>query len=156
MKKTLLLAVTHGIALLLGAALGVYLLPIVAAPPAPTAAEVKVAQDGAVFRGEFRRDLKGSDPLHWGEGVVTVGPQAVALQGRISPGPAYRLYLVPAFVQTQEEFLRIKDRSVAVGDIKTFENFIVPLPPGTRVQDYTTVVVWCEAFSQFITAARYR
>ena len=80
----------------------------------------------------------------------------MALQGRIAPGPAYRLYLVPAFVQTQEEFLRIKDRSVAVGDIKTFENFIVPLPSGTRVQDYTTVVVWCEAFSQFITAARYR
>lgn len=43
-----------------------------------------------------------------------------------------------------------------VGDIRTFENFIVPLPAGTRLQDYDTVVVWCEAFSQFITAAKYR
>jgi hypothetical protein len=25
-----------------------------------------------------------------------------------------------------------------------------------RVSRYTTVVVWCETFSQFITAARYR
>lgn len=156
MKKILLLAATHGIALLLGVGLGVYFLPIIAAPDAPTAAEVQAAQGKAVFRGEFRRDLKGSDALHWGEGVVTVGPDAVALQGRIAPGPAYRLYLVPQFVQTQEEFLRVKDRSVAVGDIKTFENFIVPLPQGTRLQDHTTVVVWCEAFSQFITAARYR
>lgn len=156
MKKILLLAATHGLALLLGVALGVYLLPIVAAPPAPTTADVQAVQRAATFQGEFRRDLKGSDALHWGEGVVTVGPQAVALQGRIAPGPAYRLYLVPAFVQTQEEFLRIKDRAIAVGDIKTFENFIVPLPPGTPVQDYTAVVVWCEAFSQFITAARYR
>jgi hypothetical protein len=156
MKKILLLVMTHGLALLVGAGLGVYFLPIIAAPDAPTAAEVQAAQGGATFRGAFRRDLKGSDALHWGEGTVTVGPQAVALQGRIAPGPAYRLYLVPQFVQTQEEFLRWKDRSIAVGDIKTFENFIVPLPPATRVQDYRAVVVWCEAFSQFITAAQYR
>jgi hypothetical protein len=156
MKKALLLAASHGLALALGFALGIYLLPILTAPEAPGAAQVQAAAAGAQYSGAFRRDLKGSDPLHWGEGRVTVSASAVALAGRIAPGPAYRLYLVPRFVETKEDFLRVKDSSRAVGDIKTFENFIVPLPPGTPLADYDTVVVWCEAFSQFITAARYR
>jgi hypothetical protein len=156
MRKLLLLAATHLAALAGGFALGIYLLPILAAPPAPTAAQVQAAAADARFRGEFRRDLKGSDALHWGEGQVTVTPQAVTLAGRIAPGPAYRLYLVPEYVETPQDFLRVKARSLAVGDVKTFENFIVPLPPGTPLENYTAVVVWCESFSQFITAARYR
>ena len=42
------------------------------------------------------------------------------------------------------------------GAEKTFKNFIVPLPDGVDAGRYTSVVVWCETFSQFITAARYR
>lgn len=156
MKKLLLALVTHLVALVAGFALGIYLLPILTAPPAPTTAEVQAAAAGARYKGEFRRNLEGSDALHWGEGQVTVTPQSVTLAGRIAPGPAYRLYLVPEFVETHDDFLRVKARSLNAGDIKTFENFIVPLPPGTPLENYTAVVVWCEAFSQFITAARYR
>jgi hypothetical protein len=156
MKRILLLAVSHLVALAAGFALGIYLLPILAAPPAPSAAELQAAAAGARYKGEFRRDLKGSDALHWGEGQLVVTPQAVALTGRIAPGPAYRLYLVPEFVETHADFVRLKSRSLAVGDIKTFENFIVPIAPDTPLDDYRAVVVWCEAFSQFITAARYR
>jgi hypothetical protein len=156
MKKAILLSATHLLAIAMGFALGVYFLPILAAPPAPKADEVRAAAQGALFQGQFRRDLKGSDALHWGEGRVTVGPAAVTLAGRVAPGPAYRLYLVPEFVETHDDFLRVKGRSLAVGEIKTFENFIVPLPAGARLTDYSAVVVWCEAFSQFITSARYR
>ena len=156
MKKLLMLAASHLFVLAAGFALGIYLLPILSAPPAPSAAEVQSAAKGARFQGEFKRDLKGSDALHWGEGKVTVGPDAVTLAGRIAPGPAYKLYLVPEFVETHDDFLRVKAKSLAVADIKTFENFIAPLPPGTALENYVAVVVWCEAFSQFITAARYR
>lgn len=156
MKKLLLLGATHLLALAAGFALGIYLLPILAAPPAPTASEIAVASQGARFHGEFRRDLKGSDPLHWGEGRVTVGPAAVSLAGRLAPGPAYRLYLVPRFVDNGADFTRLKAQSLAVGEIRTFENFIVPMAPGTPLEDYRAVVVWCESFSQFITAASYR
>ncbi len=156
MKRLLLLTATHAAALALGFALGIYLLPIIAAPEAPAADEVRAAARGATYRGAFTRALKGSDALHWGEGAVTVGPAAVTLQGRIAPGPAYRLYLVPEFVETEADFRRLKPQSLAVGDVKTFENFVVPLPAGVPLERYTTVVVWCEAFSQFITAARYR
>ena len=155
-KRMLLLAASHLAVLGLGFALGVYFLPILAAPPPPEAAQVEAAGSAARFQAEFRRALAGSDALHWGEGRVSVGPEAVTLQGRLAPGPAYRLYLVPRYVETGEEFLRLKAQSRPVGDIRTFDNFIVPLPAGTRLEDYDTVLVWCEAFSRFITAAKYR
>ena len=110
----------------------------------------------AAFKGEFRRDLKGSDVLHWGEGTVSVGPKAISLHGRVAPGPDYKLYLLPEFVDTKKGFLRVKARGARVGDVKTFENFIVPVPDGIDVTRYDTVVVWCEAFSMFISAAKYR
>ncbi len=43
-----------------------------------------------------------------------------------------------------------------VGDVKTFENFAVALPEGVDPARFTTVIVWCESFGQFISAARYR
>lgn len=156
MKRALVLASSHLLALAVGVALGIYLLPILTAPPPPTAAEVQAASATASFRGEFKRQLKGSDALHWGEGAVAVGPVAISLMGRIAPGPAYKLYLVPEFVETAEDFKRVKSQSLEVADVKTFENFIVPLPAGTDVARYRSVVIWCESFSQFITAAKYR
>ncbi|MBE7368081.1 DM13 domain-containing protein [Ramlibacter pallidus] len=139
-----------------GFASGVYLLPILAAPPSPATSEVQAAMLSASYRARFRRELPGSDLLHWGEGDVSVGPRAVTLQGRLAPGPAYRLYLVRGFVDTEEGFVRARPQALAVGDIRTFENFLVPLPADTRLEDYDTVVVWCEGFSRFITAAKYR
>jgi len=64
--------------------------------------------------------------------------------------------LPPDFVETEEDFSLAKERSFQLGDVKTFENFIVPLPQSVDVSRYNTVVVWCESFSQFITAAKYR
>ena len=43
-----------------------------------------------------------------------------------------------------------------VGDVRTFENFVVPVPADIDPAKYTAVVVWCETFAQFITAANYR
>lgn len=156
MRRLLVLAATHGAALAVGFALGVYLLPILTAPAAPSAGEVGTAARAAQWKGEFRRDLKDSDLLHWGEGTVTVGRSAVALRGRIAPGPDYKLYLSPEFVETEADFNRLKAKMARVGDVKTFENFIVAVPAAIDPAAYTTVIVWCESFGQFITAARYR
>lgn len=154
--RIVLLALSHLLVLVLGFGLGVYLLPILSAPPAPSAAEVQLAAQSRMFSGTFRRELKGSDALHWGEGRLTLSPTAVAFQGRLAPGPAYKLYLVPRFVETGEDFQQLKAQSLAVGDIRTFDNFIVPLPAGTPLDKYDTALVWCESFSRFITAAKYR
>lgn len=156
MKKILAFAVSHALVFALGFVLGVYLLPILAAPPAPGLADVQAASAGARYTAEFRRNLKGSDPLHWGEGILSLGADRAVFKGRLAPGPAYKLYLVPQAVETGADFLRIKSQSLAVADIKTFENFIVTLPPGTPLERYTGVVVWCESFEQFITAGAYK
>jgi hypothetical protein len=156
MTRRWILAATHLFALAAGFALGVYLLPILTAPPAPGASEVAAHAAAAAFKGEFRRDLKDSDLLHWGEGTVTVGPKTIALAGRLAPGPDYKLYLSPEFVETRADFNRLKPRMARVADVKTFQNFVVPVPESIDVARYDTVVVWCETFSQFITAARYR
>lgn len=154
--KTLALVVSHAIAAAIGFAAGIYVLPILTAPRAPSAAEVQAAAGTAEFRGEFRRDLPGSDLLHWGEGAVSVGKRSIALAGKLAPGPDYKLYLAPQFVDTKQAFLAVKAGSARVGDVKTFENFVVPVPEGIDVSQYDTVVVWCEAFSMFISAAKYR
>jgi len=151
-----ILVATHAVVLAIGFAAGVYFLPVLIAPLAPSDTDVKAAAGAAQYSAELRRDLKGSDFLHWGEGKVSVSPKAVAFSGRLAPGPDYKLYLAPEFVDTKEGFLAIKARSQRVGDIKTFDNFIVPLPDTVDVARFTTVVVWCETFSMFITAARYR
>ena len=156
MKRLLLLALTHAAALGAGFALGIYALPILTAPPAPSVGEVGAAAGRAQFKGEFRRDLKDSDFLHWGEGTVSVSAAAIALMGRIAPGPDYKLYLSPEFVETEADFARLKPRMVRVGDVRTFENFVVPVPEGVDVSRFNTVIVWCETFNEFITAARYR
>jgi hypothetical protein len=156
MKKLILLLLSHGVAGVLGFALGVYLLPILIAPAAPPAAELTALASQARFRGEFRRDLTDSDALHWGEGTVTVGPKAIALQGRLAPGPDYKLYLSPEFVQTEAHFNALKPRMRRIGDIKTFDGFVIALPSDVDLSAYNSVVVWCETFGQFITAAMYR
>ena len=156
MRKVLVLAVSYVLAAAAGFALGIYALPILTAPTAPTAAEVASQTKQATYTGQFRRDLKDSDLLHWGEGTVSVGRQSIAFVGKLAPGPDYKLYLSPEFVETEADFKRLKERMVRVGDVKTFENFIVTVPESVDPARYNTVIVWCESFAQFITAASYR
>jgi hypothetical protein len=154
--KAFLLGITHLLALGAGFAGGVYLLPILIAPPGPSGIEAKNAASGARYYAQFRRDLRGSDFLHWGEGTVAIGAKAVSFTGKLAPGPDYKLYFAPGLVETGEDFLRVKARARRAGDVKTFDNFIVPLPDGLDPAQFDTVVVWCETFSMFISAAKYR
>jgi hypothetical protein len=154
--RKLLLVGSHLLALVIGFVLGVYTLPILIAPAGPSAAEVAAQANKASFKSEFRRDLKGSDVLHWGEGVVSITPASIALAGELAPGPDYKLYLSPEFVETAADFKRLKASMVRIGDVKTFKNFVVPVPDAVDPARYNTVIVWCETFSKFNTAAKYK
>lgn len=154
--KVLALVATHLIALSAGFALGIYALPILVAPHSPPAEQLADLAVAARYSGEFRRHLKGSDALHWGEGRVFVSPQRIGLRGELAPGPDYKLYLSPEFVETEADFRRLKSDMVRVGDVRTFRNFLVQVPESVDVERYTTVVIWCESFEQFISAASYR
>src|SRR5262245_30029182 len=156
MFRMLIFVATHLVALGLGFGLGVYTLPILTAAQGPDKAALQATAGSALFKGRFERNLKGSDFLHWGEGDVRVLADSIAHEGRLAPGPDYKLYLAPSFVDTKQGFLKIKDQSRRIGDVKSFDGFLIGVPSGVDVKAYTTVVVWCEAFSQFISAAQYR
>lgn len=155
-RSASLLLVTHGIFALGGFAAGVYALPLLTAPPPPGDAEIRTMAAEAQFTGQFRRDLEDSDLLHWGEGTVSVGSDSISLLGKLAPGPDYKLYLSPQFIETEAEFNRLKSSMVRVADVDTFENFAVDVPAGIDPSEYNSVIIWCEAFGQFITSAKYR
>ena len=156
MRKFPLLIASHALIAAAGFAAGIYTLPILTAPAAPTTTDMATALSQAHYTGEFRRTLAGSDFLHWGEGTVSVGPQFISLHGRIAPGPDYMLYLSPEFVETEAGFNQLKPDMVRVGNVRTFENFLVKVPGTINPDEFNTVVIWCESFGEFITAAKYR
>ena len=138
---------------------GVYALPILTAEKGLSRtqlAELANQQSSAMRTGTFVRELADSDAFHWGEGTITVTDERIWLDGQVSPGPDYRLYLVSKFVETEAEFLQIKDSALQIAPIKAFSNFSVDVPKGLDISGYNTVLIWCEAFRQFITAAEIK
>ncbi|WP_420407185.1 DM13 domain-containing protein [Hoeflea sp.] len=156
MMRWVLLSASHGAMLAIGFALGIYFLPILTAPDGPDEAMLAESAQSAIYTAEFTRDLEGSDFLHWGEGTVSVSPERIAHQGKLAPGPDYKLYLVPEFVETEAQFEALREQSVRLADVKTFDGFLVDIPQSVDIEAYTTVLVWCESFGEFITAAKYR
>ena len=90
-RTVTLLIATHCAVGVLGFGVGIYALPILTAPPAPSESKIKAMSSQAKYVASFRRDLKDSDALHWGEGTVSVGSQFITLMGKLArssqPGP---------------------------------------------------------------------
>lgn len=156
MRKLILLLASHGAMLAVGFALGVYFLPILTAPASPDAAMLQEKAQSAAYTATLTRDLAGSDFLHWGEGTISLSASEIVHEGALAPGPDYKLYLVPEFVEDEAGFERVKGQSLQVGDVKTFSGFVLDIPQGVDLAQYNTVLVWCEAFGEFITAGTYR
>lgn len=156
MKRIILLAITHLGALAIGFAAGVFYLPILTAEAAPDAAVLEQQAAAAEYSTELTRDLRGSDGLHWGEGTISVSETSISHQGALAPGPDYKVYLTKEFVEDEAEFEAMKADAVRIGDVKSFDGFLLDVPEGVDVSEFTTVVVWCETFGEFITAGRYR
>jgi len=156
LKKIVILIISHLAFAIFGFVIGIFTLPILTAPSAPSEEEMAVANAQAEFTGQFQRDLKGSDFLHWGDGKVLIGQKLISLEGSIAPGPDYNLYLSPEFVETESDFEQHKSAMVNVGPIRNFKNFIVPVPDSVNPSNYNTAVIWCETFGEFITAAKYK
>jgi len=158
MKKITLATLTcsHILILAIGFIAGIYLLPILSAPLAPSALQVNTLAINAQFNAEIPKSLEGSDFLHWGEGKFSLNLQTISFLGELSPGPDFKLYLSPRFVESETEFLSLKSTMLMVGEVKTFDNFITTTTAPIALEEYNTIVVWCESFGEFITAAKYR
>ncbi|MEC8309324.1 MAG: DM13 domain-containing protein [Pseudomonadota bacterium] len=140
--------------LVIGFGLGVYFLPILTAEDGLDRTALAQLEASAERSGVFSRDLTGSDAFHLGEGTVRINRERVWLEGRIAPGPDYRLYLMPEFVEDEDSFIAIKSQAVDIGPVKAFENFILPVPENVDAGAFPALIICCEAFGEFITAAR--
>ena len=155
-SKKVILLFTHTIVLIMGFGLGVYFLPILTAPKSLDVSIINEYEKKATYQTEFVKELKGSDFLHWGEAKVTISDDKVTVNGSIAPGPDYKLYLTNQFVEHEDEFLPIKSEAKYVAEVKTFKNFVINIPSDININDYNTIVIWCERFKEFITAAKYQ
>ncbi|MEM7543709.1 MAG: DM13 domain-containing protein [Pseudomonadota bacterium] len=156
-KRDLLgLVITHIATGALGFATGIYMLPILIAPPSPDAEVIEARSHQARYSGTFDRLREGSDTFHWGEGTVYIENDRVSFIGELAPGPDYKLYLSPSFIETEATFNDTKSSMVRIGSVDTFENFEVMIPPGIDPAQFNTVIVWCESFQEFISSAKYQ
>ena len=155
-KKITFLFISHFFFLIIGFGLGVYFLPILTAPESVEISKINEYEKKSHYQTEFVRELRGSDPFHWGEAKVTISNTKITVNGAIAPGPDYKLYLTNEFTQHEDEFLPIKDMSQYIAEIKGFENFVVDIPENVDVSKYNTIIIWCESFNEFITAAKYQ
>ncbi|KJY83878.1 phenylalanine--tRNA ligase [Vibrio galatheae] len=154
--KRIFLLLTHTLCVGMGFALGIYALPILTQPIAPSMEDVQSVTNRAIYTASFQKDRKGSDFLHWGEGSVSISVDKIAFVGELAPGPDYKLYFSPAFVETESEFNAKKLSMVQIGEVKSFDRFSIDLPQNFPTDEYNTVIIWCETFGEFITSARYR
>ncbi len=156
MKRVIVLLASHGVVLAIGFALGIYLLPILTAESAPEAEVLQQQAAQSQYSVELTRDLRGVDALHWGDGTISISSDSIAHQGSLAPGPDYMVYLTKQFVEHEDEFTPIKSEAVRIGPVKSFDGFLLDIPEGVDIDEYNTVVVWCETFGEFITAGKYR
>ena len=156
MINRLIRLLSYLLVFILGFAGGMYTLPILTAPAPPSQLELATHAQRALFSGEFKRDLAGSDALHYGIGKVRLSNKAISFEGELSPGPDYQLYLANRFVENEKDFLAYKGTFTRVASINTFDGFLVDVPQGINIADFNTVIVWCESFDEFISAAKYQ
>jgi len=156
MLKALLIIIMALAIFAAGFIAGVYSLPILTEQPAPDIAVLKQHQGRSQFSATFKPDLKGSDRFHYGDGMVYLTNDAISMQGTLSPGPDYQLYLSRNFIDNEADFLAQKGTMQRVAGVRSFNGFKLVVPQGIDVSDYNTVVIWCESFEEFITAAQYQ
>ncbi|MGU9961393.1 MAG: DM13 domain-containing protein [Candidatus Puniceispirillales bacterium WSBS_2018_MAG_OTU23] len=138
--------------LVVGFGLGVYFLPIIIADAPADASIVQAASASAERQAMFVRDRKDSDATHYGNGTLFLSSNRVTLEGTVTPGPDYRLYLTPKYVETGDDFRAIKAQSVEIARVKGFENFSYEISQNIDINAYSGVVIWCEKFGKYITS----
>ena len=164
---------SHALSWLIGVAMGfaggIYALPIIIAynnaeqaqSNPPKTKMVMMDNHNTIshktYTGTFNPDAKDSDFLHRGWGDITINNGMVKFHDnvKLTPGPDYRLYAIATYTERESEFLTQKPNAIEIASIKQFEGTqSFPLPEGMDISKYQAILVWCEAFKQFITVAK--
>jgi hypothetical protein len=137
-----------------GVALGFFLFPFVFPPPPATETLSASERTRIIARGTFIH-ANPSDPIHYGQGDVTLYERAVFLEPnfKVGPGPKYHVYLVPKpGIRASGD---VPDTMfVDLGRLRSFEGSQkYEIPTGLDIGKYQSVVIWCEQFSVLISPA---
>ena len=136
-----------------GVTLGFFLFPYVFPPP-PATEELRSVQTDKVAEGTFIH-ANPSDPIHYGQGGVSVYADTVFLHEdfKVGPGPDYHVYLAPK--EGVRASADLGDAMyVDLGRLKAFEgsqNYAIPA--GVDLRNYPSVLIWCQKFSVLISPA---
>ena len=137
-----------------GTALGFFLFPYVFPPPPAKEQLTAEERTAEVAKGTFIH-ANPSDPIHYGEGGVTVYDGTVFLEPdfKVGPGPDYHVYLVPkADVRAEAD---VADTMfIDLGKLRSFEGSQkYDVPGGVDLKKYPSVVIWCQRFGVLISPA---
>lgn len=137
-----------------GTALGFFLFPYVFPPPVATEHLTVDERTAPVATGSFIH-ANPSDPIHYGNGKVTVFEKTVFLEPdfEVGPGPDYHVYLVP-----KPEIRATADAAdtmfVDLGKLRSFKGSQkYAVPDGVDLKKYPSVVIWCQQFGVLISPA---
>ena len=155
--KNVLIGVLFGVILggAGGFAGGIFLFPYLFPPPPVNEMVVDKDKRKVLARGDFIH-ANPADPVHYGQGRLTVYDGLVHLEQdfEVGPGPKFHVYLVPEAEVTPDT--RVEETMyVDLGRLKAFsgsQNY--PIPDGVNIQDFQHVVVWCEQFNVLISPAK--
>jgi hypothetical protein len=137
-----------------GVALGFFLFPYVFPPPPAREALTAEERTPVVARGTFIHADPG-DPIHYGQGSVTLYQRTLFLEPdfKVGPGPKYHVYLVPKpSIRASSD---VKDTMfVDLGRLRSFEGSQkYDIPAGLDLSKYASAIIWCEQFSVLISPA---
>ena len=107
---------------MIGFGLGVYFLNTLTAEKGLDSESITALSESGLLRGTFLWNLPGVDGLHLGDGLIMDNANRIWLDGKVAPGPGYRLYPVLKCVETGTGFQPIVAQSPQTGPIKAFEN----------------------------------
>lgn len=154
MKTFLHIAIGLVIGGIAGFGAGIVAFPYLFPPPAVNEQVADKENKQTVASGQFIH-ADPSDPIHFGEGGLTVYNDLLHLEAdfKVGPGPKYHVYLVPEKDISPDT--EVQDTMyVDLGRLKAFEgsqNY--PIPNGINLNNYQSVVIWCEQFDVLISPA---
>jgi len=139
-----------------GIAVGFFIFPFVFPPPVAAEQLTEADRSPLAATGTFVH-ANPSDPIHWGRGKVSVYERTVFLEAdfEVGPGPAYHVFLVPRAGVRTETDVDVKGANfVDLGGLRSFKGSQrYPIPAGTDLTKYPSVVIWCEHFGVLISPA---
>lgn len=137
-----------------GVAVGIFIFPYLFPPPPAAERLTEADRSRLVATGTFIH-ANPSDPLHWGQGKVSVYERTVFLEPdfKVGPGPKYHVYLLPK-AQVRSEADVKAATPVDLGRLRSFEGSQrYSIPESVNLDSYNSVVIWCEQFSVLISPA---